>query len=152
MKKFLAEFKEFISRGNVVDLAVGVVIGGAFGKIVSSLVADIITPLIALVTGGVSFVEKYIPLNTPDGWEGAFPATATEAVEKGFNILTYGNFIQTIIDFLIVSFCIFLFLKGFMALQSKFKKQKTEEAAEAAPAEPSEEILLLREIRDSLKK
>ena len=134
MGKFLEEFKAFAIKGNVIDMATGVIIGGAFGKIVSSLVDDIIMPPIGYLIGGVNFTDlKYtLPaLNV----EGAEPAT-----------INYGNFIQTALDFIIVAFCIFMLLKGVM----KLTKKKEEEAAPAAPAGPTQEELL-SEIRDLLK-
>ena len=122
----LKEFKEFISKGNVFDMAIGVIIGGAFGKIVSSLVDNILMPLIGLIIGGLDFSNLTIKVKD-----------AT---------VSYGLFIHNVVDFLIVALCIFMVVKLF----SKFKKKKEEEPE--APAEPSEEVLLLREIRDSLKK
>ncbi len=129
----LKEFKEFAIKGNVMDMAIGVIIGGAFGKIVSSLVKDVIMPPIGVLTGGVDFSKLAITLK---------PATAdSEAV-----VIAYGAFINTIIDFLIIAFVIFLLVKQL----NRFKKQEEEKGEE--PKEPAEEILLLREIRDSLKK
>lgn len=122
----LKEFKEFISKGNVFDMAIGVIIGGAFGKIVTSLVDNILMPLIGLLIGGLDFSKLAIKVKDAE--------------------IGYGLFIQNVVDFLIVALCIFFVLK----LMSKFKKKKEEEPA--APVEPSEEVLLLREIRDSLKK
>jgi large conductance mechanosensitive channel len=128
MKAFFEEFKSFAMRGNVVDLAIAVVIGAAFGKIVSSLVDNIITPLIGLLMGGVDF--------------SGLSYTVGEAV------VTYGMFIQAIIDFVIVALVIFVVLKAFMRLQ-----RKQAEAPEAEkPVEPSEEVKLLREIRDGLQR
>jgi large conductance mechanosensitive channel len=131
----LKEFKEFAVKGNVIDLAVGVIIGGAFGKIVTSMVNDIIMPLIGALTGGVNFT--YLKLVIKEA-HGDVPAVT-------FN---YGNFIQNIIDFLIVSFSIFLFIK----LINRFKREKKVETVEAVEEDkPSEEVLLLQEIRDLLK-
>ena len=115
MKKFAKEFKEFIARGNVLDLAIGVIIGGAFGKIVSSLVDDIIMPLIGLVTGGVDFTQKYIALdgNTYESLAKAKESTA---------VFAYGNFIQNIVDFLIIAIIIFILIKNINKLQSLGKK------------------------------
>lgn len=120
------EFKEFISKGNIFDMAVGVIIGSAFGKIVSSLVDNIFMPLIGVIIGGHDFSNLTIQVKD-----------AT---------IEYGIFLQNIVDFIIVALCIFFVIKA----MSKFKKK--EEAAPEAPAGPSEEVLLLREIRDSLKK
>ena len=122
---FIKEFKEFAMKGNVMDMAVGVIIGGAFGKIVSSLVDDVLMPLIGVITGGVDFTGL--------------------AVKVGDAELKYGMFIQNIIDFLIIAFCIFLMLKAI----NKMNKKKEEEPAPAP--EPSAEEKLLGEIRDLLK-
>ncbi|MBQ9651546.1 MAG: large conductance mechanosensitive channel protein MscL [Prevotella sp.] len=123
---FISEFKEFAMKGNVMDMAVGVIIGGAFGKIVSSLVDDILMPIIGVITGGLDF--------------SGLKATIGDA-----NI-TYGMFIQNVVDFLIVAFCIFLMLKGI----NKLNRKKVEEPAPEAPAGPTQEELLA-EIRDLLK-
>ena len=144
MKKFLSEFKAFIAKGNVVDMAVAVIIGGAFGKIVTSLVNDIIMPLIGLLVGGLNVSDwKYVLK------EAVIAADGT--VVQAENALNYGNFIQMIIDFLIVAFCIFIALKVILAMQTKFAKKEEEvEVVEEAPAET--ELDILKEIRDSLKK
>ena len=140
---FIKEFKEFATRGNVMDMAVGVIIGGAFGKIVSSLVDDMIMPLIGKVTGGVNFTDLYCVLNDTEVAAGTSLAAAREA---GIPVFAWGNFVQNIIDFLIIAFCIFLMLKGMNTLAKK-------KAAEPAPEpEPSNEEKLLGEIRDLLKK
>lgn len=122
-KSVFKEFKEFISRGNIFDMAVGVIIGGAFGKIVTSLVNDIIMPLVGVIIGGHDF--------------------SALVAKVGDAEIAYGMFIQNVVDFLIIALCIFAVVKA----MAKFKKKE-----EAAPAGPSEEVLLLREIRDSLKK
>lgn len=137
MGKFLTEFKEFAMKGNVVDMAVGVIIGGAFGKIVSSLVNDIIMPLISLCTGGVNFTDNKLILRQ-----------ATETDPEIF--LTWGVFVQSVVDFLIIAFCIFVAIRFMNKLKNASKKAKEEEAA-AAPAEPTKEEALLTEIRDLLK-
>lgn len=129
MKKFFKEFGEFIKRGNVIDLAVAVVIGGAFSAIVTSLVNDIITPLIGIIVGGVNI--------------------SSLSVTVGSATLTYGNFLQNIINFLIIAFVIFLVVKAMNKLMN-LRKKKEEETPEA-PAK-SDEVLLLEEIRDLLKK
>ncbi|MBQ5677723.1 MAG: large conductance mechanosensitive channel protein MscL [Clostridia bacterium] len=116
MKGFLKEFKDFAMRGNVIDLAVGVIIGGAFQKIVTSVVNDLVMPLIGLITKGSDFASKFIAL---DGGE---YATIEEATEAGAAILTYGNFIAVTIDFLIMAFVIFLLVKGLNKLTSLGKK------------------------------
>jgi large conductance mechanosensitive channel len=130
------EFKAFISKGNVLDLAVGVIIGGAFGKIVSSLVGDIIMPVIGIIIGGVDFTK--LSVTVLDG------KILSGAVEGGA-IIAYGQFIQNIIDFLIIALCIFLFIK----LLGRFKRKKEE--APCAPPASSKEELLLTEIRDLLR-
>ncbi len=146
MKKFFNEFKAFIAKGNVIDMATAVIIGAAFNKIITSLVNDIIMPLISILVGG---------LNVTD-WKWVIsPAVLDEtgAVVTAENSLNYGMFIQTIIDFLIVAFCIFVALKLILTFKSKFEKKKQEEPEqepEAAP-EPSNEEKLLTEIRDLLK-
>ena len=126
MKSFIQEFKAFAMRGNVMDLAVAVVIGAAFGRIVSSLVENIITPVIGLLMGGVNFSGL--------------------SVNVGEAVIAYGVFLQSVFDFIIVAFAIFIAIK----LLSKLQKQKEKE--ESKPAEPKEEVVLLREIRDNLKK
>jgi large conductance mechanosensitive channel len=135
MGKLLKEFKDFAVKGNVMDMAIGVIIGGAFGKIVSSFVSDIIMPLIGLLVGGTDFTQ----------WKWVL-SPANEALGKAEVALTYGNFIQVILDFLIIAWCIFLVVKAI----NKARKPKEEPAPEP-PATP-EDIQLLREIRDSLKK
>ena len=137
---FISEFKEFAMKGNVMDMAVGVIIGGAFGKIVSSLVEDIIMPLVSLATGGVSFTDLFCSL------DGSAYKTLAEAKEAGAAVFAYGQFIQNIIDFLIIALCIFLMIKGMNKLSRK--KEVPEEPA--APAGPTQEELLA-EIRDLLK-
>lgn len=140
--KLLNEFKDFAMKGNVVDMAVGVIIGGAFGKIVSSLVADVFMPIVSLAVGGIDFKNLFVAL---DGNEYATLAAAQEA---GAATLSYGNFLQTVFDFLIVAICIFAFIK----LINSFKKKEEEAPAAPAPApEPTKEEILLTEIRDLLK-
>jgi large conductance mechanosensitive channel len=132
----VSEFKEFAMRGNVIDLAVGVVIGAAFGKIVSSLVDDIIMPVIGKLVGGVDFSTLAVVLE---------PARlGADGKEVAAVLLRYGNFIQNIFDFVIVAFAIFLFVKAINKLQ-----RKQEEAP--APAAPAADIVLLTEIRDALR-
>lgn len=139
MKKFLTEFKEFAMKGNVIDMAVGVIIGGAFGKIVTSLVNDIIMPAISVITGGINFRDlKWI-------LEPAKMAADGITVEAAEVAVSYGMFIQNIVDFLIIAFCIFVAIR----MMSKLKKKK-EEAPAPAP-QPSNEEKLLVEIRDLLK-
>jgi large conductance mechanosensitive channel len=136
----MQEFKEFAMRGNVVDMAVGVIIGGAFGKIVDSLVKDVMMPIVGKVMGGVDFKQLYINL-------GSQSFDTLEAAEKaGAPLIKYGAFINTIVDFVIVAFVIFMAIKA----MNKMKREKP--AAPAVPPAPPEDILLLREIRDSLRK
>ncbi|MBD5233328.1 MAG: large-conductance mechanosensitive channel protein MscL [Bacteroidales bacterium] len=137
MKKFFNEFKEFAMRGNVVDMAVGVIIGAAFGKIVTSLVNDIIMPAVGVLTGGVNFSDYKFVIQ-----KGVMQGTEVITPEVA---ITWGAFVQTIIDFIIIAFCIFVAIKAI----NKFKRK--EEEAPAAPAGPTQEELLT-EIRDLLKK
>lgn len=150
------KFKKFAFKGNVVDMAVGVVVGGAFGKIVTSLVNDLITPLISLLTGGANFSELFVILNA-NGADTAAIKTIEAAKEAGFATLNYGNFIQTVIDFFIIALSIFMFVSLIQKARdiSEAKKKAEEEAAKAeAPAEPPKPTTeeLLAEIRDLLKK
>jgi len=133
--KIFKEFKEFATRGNVIDLAVAVVIGGAFGKIVSSLVNDIIMPLVGVLLGGINFSSLTVTLK-----EARFGEEVTEAV-----VLNYGLFIQSLVDFLIIAWAIFIAIKAI----NKFKKKKEDEPKQE-PA-PSKQEVLLKEIRDILK-
>ena len=134
----LKEFKEFALKGNVIDLAVGVVIGGAFGKIVTSLVNDIIMPLLSLIIGGISFSDmKYV----------ITPASGDVAEVA----ILYGNFIQTTIDFVIIAFSIFLCIKLISRFSGHLKKETPAAPEETAPEVPGKEELLLTEIRDLLK-
>ena len=142
----IADFKKFISRGNVVDMAVGVVVGGAFSKIVTSLVADIITPCITAITGGSKLAGKII-------LKAAVEATETTAAVPEVAI-NYGNWLQTIIDFLIIALCIFLVVRTITKMREKAESLKKKEEETPAPApepEPSAEEKLLTEIRDLLK-
>ena len=147
---FWSEFKTFIARGNVIDMAVGVVVGSAFTAIVNQLVKGIINPCIGKLMGGASLSDLKVIL-TP-----AVEATETTAAVEEVAI-QYGAFIDAIINFIIVAFCIFVIVRTMNKIKDAMKKKEIEEAkaaeeAPAAPAEPSEEVLLLREIRDSLKK
>ncbi|MBR6934780.1 MAG: large-conductance mechanosensitive channel protein MscL [Clostridia bacterium] len=156
---FFKEFKEFVMRGNVIDMAVGVVIGGAFGKIVTSLVNDVVMPPIGLAIGGVAFSELKATLKP------AILAEDGETVVKEAVTLNYGNFIQTILEFLIIALCIFIVIRTINKIRKKIEEKKAAEeaakaaaeaaaaeaAAEEAPAAPTE-AELLAEIRDLLKK
>ncbi|MDO8281395.1 MAG: large-conductance mechanosensitive channel protein MscL [Thermodesulfovibrionia bacterium] len=139
----IKEFKEFAMRGNVVDMAVGIIIGGAFGTIVKSLVSDVIMPPIGLLLGGVDFSNLFLVLK-PGTMPGPF-ASITDAQAAGAVTLNYGVFINSIISFLIVAFAVFLLIKSLNNLK------KEEAAAPASPPPPSNEEILLSEIRDILK-
>lgn len=133
-----SEFKEFALKGNVMDLAVGVIIGAAFGKIVDSLVGDVIMPVVSLVVGGLDFSNMYIPLNGQDA------ALALVEAKKAGAVLAYGNFITIALNFIILAFIIFQMVR----IMNKLKKAEPP----AAPAATPEDVVLLREIRDALKK
>jgi len=137
MNSFFSEFKKFAMRGNVIDLAVGVIIGGAFGKIVASFINDVVMPPIGLILGGVDFknLKVLLKAGSKDGDKVIDPV-----------YISYGAFINTAIEFLIIAFVIFLVVKGINSMKKK------EEAAPAAPKPPAEDIVLLTEIRDLLKK
>ena len=137
---FIKEFKEFAMKGNVMDMAVGVIIGGAFGKIVTSLVNDVLMPIISLCTGGIDFTNLFVNLSDDTKY-----ATLAAAQEAGASVFAYGTFIQNIIDFIIIAFCIFLMIKGMNKLN-----RKKEEPEPEAPAGPTQEELLAG-IRDLLK-
>jgi large conductance mechanosensitive channel len=142
MMSMMQEFKEFAMKGNVMDLAVGVIIGGAFGKIVESVVADLIMPVVALIMGGkLDFSGMFLVLGTvPEG-----VATTLDALRKAqVPVFAYGNFLTILVNFVILAFIIFMMIK-------QVNRLKRNEPP-AAPAAPPEEVLLLREIRDSLKK
>ena len=151
MKKFLDEFKAFAMRGNVIDMAVGVVIGGAFGKITTSIVNDIIMPFISILTGGIDFSEWKWVLK-----EAVLDASGAEVAKEV--AITYGNTIAIIIDFIIIAFAVFCMVKGINTMRAKaeaMRKKEEEEAAPPpappAPPQPSAEEKLLTEIRDLLK-
>jgi len=136
----LKEFKDFAVKGNAVDMAVGIIIGAAFGKIISSLVNDVIMPPIGKLMGGVDFSQLFLNLGDGDY------KTLEEAKKAGAATLNYGNFIQVTIDFIIVAFAIFMMVRWINNLKKK------EEEAPSEPPEPSDEVKLLTEIRDSLAK
>ncbi len=139
----LKEFKEFAMKGNFVDMAVGIVIGAAFGTIVKSFVDDIIMPVVGVLTGGVDFSNMFAVIK---GGDGATFATLEAAKEAGAVTINYGLFINAMVTFIIVAFALFMVIKGMNAAK------KAEEEAPAAPAEPSDEAKLLAEIRDALAK
>ena len=154
MRKFLKDFKAFATKGNVIDMAVGVVVGGAFSKIVTSLVSDIITPLIGMITGGTSLADKKIVLQAAEIAEDGVTVLTPE------NALTYGAFIQNIIDFLIIALSIFLAVRIIASIRRKAEEAKNlllrKKVEEAAPEEPAAPVLsstdgLLMEIRDLLQ-
>ena len=135
----MKEFRDFAVKGNAIDMAVGIIIGGAFGKIVSSLVNDVILPPIGKLLGGVDFKQLFLNLGDVSY------ATLAEAQEAGAATLNYGSFLQNVFDFLIIAFVIFMMVKAI----NKAKKKEEEKPSE--PPKPSEEVLLLREIRDGLQ-
>lgn len=143
MGKFIQDFKAFALKGNVIDMAVGVIVGGAFGKIVSSLVDDIIMPVITICTGNTGFENMKYVIHHAEPADAALGKAAVEEVA-----INYGMFIQNIVDFLIIALSIFIALRVTMKFM---KKEKEEEAAPAAAPEPSTEEKLLTEIRDLLK-
>ncbi|MEY8689458.1 MAG: large conductance mechanosensitive channel protein MscL [Leptothrix sp. (in: b-proteobacteria)] len=136
----VSEFKEFAVKGNVIDLAVGVIIGGAFGKIVDSLVGDVIMPIVSKVFGGLDFSNYFIPL------AGQTAATLADAKKAGA-VLAYGNFLTILLNFITLAFVIFMMVK-----QINRMKREEPAAPPAPPAPPAEDVLLLREIRDALRK
>jgi large conductance mechanosensitive channel len=138
---FFSEFREFAVKGNVVDLAVGVIIGGAFGKIVDSLVGDVIMPVVSKIFGGLDFSNYFIPLS------GQTATTLVEAKKEGA-VLAYGSFFTVSLNFIILAFVIFLMIKQI----NRLKREPTPPAAPAEPPATPEDIQLLREIRDSLKR
>ncbi len=148
MGKFFHDFKEFAMKGNVIDMAVGVIIGSAFGKIVTSIVNDIITPLISLAIGRINLTDLKVVFSAAE-LDAAGEVVTPEVA------LTYGNFIQSVIDFLVIALCIFVVLRVMMNAKNKFealsKKKKEEEVVEEKAAEETE-LDLLRDIRDMLKK
>ena len=141
--RIIQEFREFAVKGNMIDLAVGVIIGGAFGKIVDSLVKDIIMPLITVITGGgVDFTQKFFVLgDNPNNLQ-----SLDELTKAGVNVLTYGNFLTILINFIILAWVVFLMVKMINRMRRK------QEEAVPEPAATPEDIALLREIRDELKK
>lgn len=139
---FAKEFKEFAVKGNVMDLAVGVIIGGAFGKIVDSTIHDLVMPLVGRVVGNVDFSNLFVPLaEVPAGTE----ATLAAVREAGVPVFAYGSFLTVAVNFLLLAWVIFLMVKA----MNRLRREET--AAPAAPPAPPEDVVLLREIRDSLK-
>ncbi|MGF6601243.1 large conductance mechanosensitive channel [Paraburkholderia sp. GAS448] len=141
----IQEFKEFAVKGNVMDLAVGVIIGGAFSTIVNSIVKDLIMPVVGVVTGGLDFSNKFVKLgHIPDTYRGN-PDSYKDLQAAGVAVFGYGSFITVLINFIILAFIIFMMVKFINNLR------KPADAAPAAPPEPTEDVLLLRDIRDTLK-
>ncbi|MBV7484981.1 large conductance mechanosensitive channel protein MscL [Bordetella sp. BOR01] len=142
---FLKEFRDFAVKGNAMDLAVGVIIGAAFGKIVDSVVRDLIMPIVNFILGGsVDFSNKFLVLSTPDGYTG--PMTYADLTQAGAVVLAWGNFITILINFILLALVVFIIVKAINSARRK------DEAAPAEPAAPPEDVLVLREIRDLLKK
>jgi large conductance mechanosensitive channel len=140
-----SEFKEFATKGNVVDLAVGVIIGAAFDKIVDSLVKDVIMPIIGRIFGGLDFSNYFVVLGTPPaGYSG--PMTYEALTKAGEPLLAWGNFVTVVINFVILAFIIFLMIRKFNQVKARY------ESPQAAAAPTPEDVLLLREIRDSLRR
>ena len=137
----IKEFKEFAFKGNLIDMAVGIIIGGAFGTVVKSLVDNVFMPILGKITGGVNFTEQYINLKFPDGPKIPY----AEALKAGEPVIGYGQFLTDMISFIILAFAVFIVVKKALGVL------KTEEAKPAAPPEPSAEEKLLAEIRDLLK-
>ena len=142
----MEEFKQFAMKGNVVDLAVGVIIGGAFGRIVDSLVQDVIMPPVGKLFGGLDFASYYLPLNGQ-----AYGLPLAEAKKAGA-VLAYGNFLTILLNFLILAFVIFQMVQLVHRARRKMEEPAPAAAAPTEPAPPAEDIVLLREIRDALKK
>lgn len=129
MKKFFSEFKDFVMRGNVVDLAVAVIVGGAFQAIINSLINDLVMPFIGLITGGVNFADQYLVLKVPQGAEAAVEAckTAADATAAGATVWAYGTFITAVINFIVMAFVVFLLVKLINKAQNLKKKEEVEE-------------------------
>lgn len=146
---FLQEFKEFAVKGNMIDLAVGVIIGAAFGKIIDSLVKDVIMPLISMIIGGsADFSNMFVVLSRPEGYTG--PETYQALTEAGANVFAYGNFITILINFILLAFVVFLLVKAIAKARAGFEREKQVE--ETAPEAEPADVALLREIRDLLQK
>ena len=140
MKSFILEFREFASRGNVIDLAVGVIIGAAFGKIVDSVVNDLLMPVVAGLLGKADFSGLFIPLANPP----AVPPTLDALKRAGVPVIAYGNFLTIVLNFIILAFVVFVMVKQINRLRRR--------GAPAEPPAPPEEVVLLREIRDAVKR
>lgn len=151
MQKFLQEFRAFISRGNVLDLAVAVIIGAAFSQIVNSLVKDIVNPILGVLVGKPDFTNLFLVLKEPVGYTG--PQTYEALTKAGATVFGYGAFLTAVVQFLLLSFVIFWLVKIVTGARAKLEEalKMEEEKKEEAPKQPSEDITLLREIRDLLK-
>lgn len=139
------EFKDFIARGNVMDMAVGIIMGAAFTAIVNSMVGDLIMPIVGMATSGINFSDQFITLTTESY------TTLKAAQDAGAPVITYGVFIDAVINFLIISFVVFMLVKGVNKIKAAAEKEAEEKAAEA-PKTPAADIVLLTEIRDLLQK
>lgn len=139
------EFKDFIARGNVMDMAVGIIMGAAFTAIVNSMVGDLIMPLVGMATSGINFSDQFLVLN------GEVYETLKIAQDAGAPVITYGVFIDAVINFVIIAFVVFMLVKGVNKIKAAAEKEAEEKAAEAPKAPPAD-IVLLTEIRDALKK
>lgn len=140
----LKEFKDFIARGNVMDMAVGIIMGAAFTAIVNSMVGDLIMPVIGVLTSGVDFADKFVAL------DGNSYANLKAAKDAGVSVMSYGIFINAVINFLIISFVVFMLVKGVNKIKAAAEKEEKDKAAAAPPAPPAD-VVLLTEIRDILK-
>ncbi len=127
MKKFFSEFKEFVMRGNVIDLAVAVIVGGAFQAIINSFINDLVMPFIGLLTGGINFADQFLVLKVPEGVDLTGVATAADATAAGATVWAYGSFITAVINFIVMAFVIFLMVKAINKAQSIGKKKEEEE-------------------------
>lgn len=146
---FIQEFKEFAVKGNMIDLAVGVIIGAAFGKIIDSLVKDVIMPVISFIIGGsADFSNMFFVLSRPEGYSG--PETYQALTEAGANVFAYGSFITILINFILLAFVVFLLVKVIAKARATFEREQQLE--EAVPEEDPADVALLREIRDLLQK
>lgn len=151
VKGFLGEFREFAVKGNMIDLAVGVIIGAAFSKIIDSLVADVIMPLVAFVVGGdVDFTNQFWVLRLPEGYTG--DQTYEALTTAGAVVLSWGNFLTILINFILLAFVVFCLVKAVNAARRSVEREEEAAAVEEAPAPTPEDVALLREIRDLLRK
>jgi len=152
MARLLEEFRQFAVKGNVMDLAVGVIIGGAFSGIVNSVVKDLIMPVVGVATGGLDFSNRFIRIgDIPPSFHGN-PGSYKDLQAAGVAVFGYGSFLTVLLNFLILAFIVFMIVKGFNKLRElEAKKHEDAQQAAAAPPQPPEDVLLLREIRDELK-